>query len=201
MGNLLNIGLLFVIAIGSIIAHEISHGYAAHCLGDDTAKRAGRLSLNPLKHLDPIGSVLVPLLLILSGTGLLFGWAKPVPIHPGNFQDPRADNVKVALAGPFMNMLLAGIAALIFRVVAPVDWLTTVVILNVTLALFNLIPLPPLDGSKLLTLFLPDDLADSFEHINPLATFLILILLVNSGIFADWLGRSVGTLSLFLLGH
>ena len=196
----------FAVIIVSIVAHEISHGYAAYWLGDDTAKMSGRLSLNPLKHLDPIGSFLVPLLLILSGTGLFFGWAKPVPIRSENFKDPQFDEVKVALAGPITNFLIAAVAALIFRLLAPstsvgLDILIIIVQTNLVLMLFNLVPIPPLDGSRLFGLFLPQEVMQAFERINPLVTFFVLILLINSGFFSSWLGTSVNTLSQVLLGR
>ena len=204
--TLLGAAIGFIIIIGSIIAHEISHGYVAYWLGDDTAKMSGRLSLNPIKHLDPIGSFLVPLLLIISGSGLFFGWAKPVPINSNNFQDPQFDEIKVALAGPLMNLLLAAIAALAYRLLihstsAGLDILSAIVQINLVLMLFNLVPIPPLDGSRLLGLFLPREIVESFERINPLISFMILIVLINTGFFSAWLGNSVGMLSQVLLGR
>jgi len=197
---------MFALIIGSIVAHEIAHGYVASWLGDDTARVNGRLSLNPLKHLDPIGSFLVPILLLLSGTGIFFGWAKPVPIDPSNFADPRVDRVKVGLAGPATNAILALIAAGLFHLAAPINavvaqWLVNAVLINTTLALFNLLPLPPLDGSSILGILLPESVADAIDSINPFITFLLLIILINTGLVSAWLDHSVGAVSRILLGQ
>lgn len=145
-----------IILFFSIAFHELSHGRVANLLGDPTAKYAGRLTLNPLKHLDPFGSVILPILLLIltQGQGPIFGWAKPVPVNPYNFKNPRWDNAKVALAGPLSNFLLALIFGLLIRFFPlPLPLLSLfsiIVILNLLLALFNLLPLPPLDGSHLL---------------------------------------------------
>jgi len=151
-----------------IIPHEVAHGWVALWLGDPTAKRAGRLSLNPLRHLDPIGSVLLPLGLILlrrlTGVPLVvFGWAKPVPINPYYFRDPWKGMVWVGLAGPGTNFILAALAAGLARLLLLLgvrnSWvfmfLALYVVISLLIAFFNLIPLPPLDGSRVLTYFLP----------------------------------------------
>lgn len=149
----------------SIIVHEVSHGMTADFLGDPTAKRAGRLTLNPLKHLDPIGSVLVPLALLLmmkfTGGGIIFGWAKPVPINPRNFRDQKYGSAKVSLAGPASNLLIALVFGLTLRFIPALSGLSLglmfslIVYINILLAVFNLLPIPPLDGSKILFTFLP----------------------------------------------
>lgn len=156
-----------VIFIYSAVIHEVMHGAVALLLGDPTAKLAKRLTLNPLKHLDPFGSVILPLLLILIGSRFVFGWAKPVPYNPYNFKKPGRDSVIVALAGPLTNLALAGIFALILRWVHAAGLLGygngllamalfLVVFINTILAIFNLIPIPPLDGSRLFTLIMGD---------------------------------------------
>lgn len=146
----------------SVIIHELSHGTVAYSLGDPTAKNAGRLTLNPIPHLDFFGSLIIPLLLLIAtmGQGPIFGWAKPVPVNPNNFKNPRWDNVKVSLAGPASNIGLAIFFGLLIRFLPLPETLISlfsiIVILNFLLALFNLVPIPPLDGSHLLFSFLPD---------------------------------------------
>ena len=153
----------FVILIFSAVLHEVAHGYEAERLGDDTARRAGRLTLNPLKHLDPFGSILLPILLF-AGTGgaFFFAAAKPVPYDPRNLKDPRWGGAKIALAGPITNFLLALVFGIVVRIAAllPVSnlfvtLLALVVLVNIVLGLFNLVPIPPLDGSRVLFAILP----------------------------------------------
>lgn len=146
-----------LILIFSVVVHEVSHGYAALMQGDVTAKYAGRLTLNPLKHLDPIGSVILPLILSLIPGGLMFGWAKPVPYNPYNLRNKRWGEVIVAVAGPASNFLIAGFFGLLIRFSQSlsldqsfVELSVIVVLINVVLAIFNLMPIPPLDGSKIL---------------------------------------------------
>lgn len=155
------------ILIMSVVIHEVSHGYAASLLGDETARYEGRLTLNPLKHLDPIGSFLIPVLSYLSA-GMLFGWAKPVPYNPYNLRPGRWSEAMVAAAGPASNLSVALIFSLFLRLMAngSVGWaspalleVTSIIILiNIVLAIFNLIPIPPLDGSKLLFALFPEKL-------------------------------------------
>ena len=154
--------LSIIILIFSVILHEVSHGFMADWLGDPTARLAGRLTLNPLKHIDPVGSILVPL--ITSLFGFTFGWAKPVPYNPYNLRNKRQGEFLIALAGPASNLLLAIIFGTIIRFTATpltvngpfITVLSYVVLINIVLAIFNLIPLPPLDGSKLLFSVLPN---------------------------------------------
>lgn len=145
------------ILIFSVIVHEISHGYIAEMLGDPTPRLAGRLTLNPLPHIDPFGSVILPLLLALTGTGVIFGWAKPVPINPYNLSNQKYGGAMVAVAGPASNILLAIVFAILIRLaplVSPspfvVEIFGMVVLVNIVLAIFNLIPIPPLDGHHIL---------------------------------------------------
>lgn len=147
-----------IILIFSIIIHEMAHGYAALFLGDNTAERAGRLTLNPIPHLDFFGSVLIPGILILSASPFLFGYAKPVPYNPNNLKDKKWGDAKVAAAGPISNLVLAAVFMIIFGVLAltgkgseiTYKVLQSAVFLNIFLAVLNLIPIPPLDGSKVL---------------------------------------------------
>lgn len=152
-----------VILIISVVIHEVAHGYMAYALGDPTAKIAGRLTLNPLPHIDPVGSVMVPLLLSLIPGGLMFGWAKPVPFNPYNLKAGKWGPALVAVAGPVSNLIIATFFGLAIRfneflptASGPVlQLLSTVVVMNIVLAVFNLVPIPPLDGSKILFALIP----------------------------------------------
>lgn len=178
--------LLFQLAVllFSVMIHEVSHGLMALRLGDETAKLAGRLTLNPIKHLDAVGSFFVPLLLIISNSPVVLGWAKPVPYNPGALhKDYKYGPLKVALAGPFSNLAIAVAIGFFIRFGAPffgavpAGFLSFVVFLNILLAVFNLIPIPPLDGSKILTTFLPPEYAFRMERMGLLGIFLVLFFL------------------------
>ncbi len=156
--------LVFLVFLFSVIIHEITHGFVAEKLGDPTARLAGRLTFNPLVHLDIFGSIILPLSLFLmskitGGPGIIFGWAKPVPYNPLNFQNFKKDVIKVALAGPLINILIALIFAFIFNLhffnQPAQQFLAQIVYINLLLGIFNIFPLPPLDGSKILVLLLP----------------------------------------------
>ena len=144
---------LYIIIIFSAVIHEFSHGWMANFLGDPTAKYAGRLTLNPMKHIDPMGTVFIPLFLLFF-TGIFIGWAKPVPYNPYNLSDKKFGSTKVAFAGPASNFLIAFIFAVLLRLLPGVGELSIaiswIIYINIFLGLFNLIPIPPLDGSKLL---------------------------------------------------
>jgi Zn-dependent protease len=151
-----------IILLFSVIIHEVFHGLAALHLGDDTAEKMGRLTLNPIKHLDPIGSVLLPLMLVIINTGFIFGWAKPVPYNPLKLKDPRLDTALLAFSGPLANFSLALFFGLITRVIlitssfiSLLPYLMFIVWINLILGIFNLMPIPPLDGSKILFYFFP----------------------------------------------
>jgi Zn-dependent protease len=160
--DFLAIIILIIILLFSVIFHEIAHGGMAYILGDPTAKNAGRLTLNPIKHIDPVGTIFLPLMLLIltMGRGPIFGWAKPVPINPFNFSDKKYGPAKVAVAGPLANISLALIFGLFLRFGSAILPLQTslfflyVVQINLILAIFNLLPIPPLDGSHILFAFL-----------------------------------------------
>ncbi len=163
-------------ALIAITFHEASHGYVAHLLGDDTAWRLGRVSFNPLVHIDPFGTVVLPLMLLLFRSPFLFGYAKPVPVNFRALRYPRVGTILVAAAGPGMNLLLATIAALAFRIVGYVpapgalwlaDNLKNALLLNAVLAIFNLLPILPLDGGRVLVGVLPGALARSLSRFEP----------------------------------
>ncbi len=151
------------ILIMSVVIHEVSHGYAALMLGDPTAKFAGRLTLNPMRHLDPWGSVLIPFLLVISQAGILFGWAKPVPYNPYNLRNQKYGPAIVGAAGPLSNLALALLAGIMMRAFFVtgvfegliIQILAIIIFINILLMVFNLLPIPPLDGSKLLFAILP----------------------------------------------
>lgn len=173
--ELITIAIIIALIL-SIVIHEVAHGYAAHLLGDPTARLAGRLSGNPLVHIDPVGSVLIPGLLFLSNAGILFGWAKPVPYNPYNLRFPKWGEALVAAAGPAVNLFLALLFGLLIRFAdllslsaAFIELAAYIVFINILLALFNLIPFPPLDGSKILPPLLPAGAAQAYGRLVSLA--------------------------------
>lgn len=165
----------------SIILHEVSHGIVAYWNGDPTAKQAGRLTLNPFPHIDPIGTILLPALLILMKSGILFGWAKPVPFNPIYFRNKKLGLFTVGIAGPVANILLAIGFAAILSVLGPRHPAATFLFygasVNMFLAVFNLIPIPPLDGSRAVAVFLPKPLLRAYFSLEPFGFVLIFILL------------------------
>jgi Zn-dependent protease len=173
-------------ALIAITFHEASHGYVAHLLGDDTALLQGRVSFNPFVHIDPFGTVLLPGMLLLLHAPFLFGYAKPVPVNFRALRRPRLDTILVAAAGPGMNLLLAAIAALGFHIIGYVpapgaQWLAAnlknALLLNVILAIFNLLPIPPLDGGRILLGVLPGVLARPLSRAEPYGLLILIGLL------------------------
>lgn len=170
--------LLLAIFLFSVILHEVSHGYMALALGDPTAKQAGRLTLNPVSHLDMFGSILLPFLLYISGSRFLFGWAKPVPVDARFLRGGVYGMLKVALAGPVSNISLALVFGTLLRTGlfpwAMADVMAQVVYINLMLAVFNLVPIPPLDGSHILFAFLPPSLYHVKVFLARYGVFLLL---------------------------
>lgn len=190
--------ILFFLAV---VIHEFSHGWVAYKLGDPTAKYSGRLTLNPLAHIDPVGTIILPILLIISNSPVLFGWAKPVPVNFFGLRNPKKDMIWVGLAGPVANILLAIIISLIIKIrflPLPLEILQQFMILNLVLATFNLIPIPPLDGSRVAMGLLPSRLAYQYIKLEPFG-FIIIIMLLYLGLFNLIIWPIVLTILKFLI--
>ncbi len=186
--------LLVAVLIASVVIHEVAHGLVADRLGDDTARRAGRLTLNPIRHLDPFGSVVLPLLGALGGVP--FGYAKPVPVRPSRLRSPRRDLVLVALAGPGSNLVLCSIGAIVARLTMPsgrfgIGWrelpiVTEIAfafaIVNLFLAILNILPIPPLDGSRMVEYFLPARRLAGWNRLAPYGFFVVFALVLSGAL-------------------
>lgn len=179
----------FIILIFSIIFHEVAHGFIADRLGDPTARLSGRLTLNPIPHIDPVMSLILPLILVITGSPVVFGAAKPVPIDPFNFRDKRKDMGLVGLAGPLSNIALAILATILAKVVIVLylplslqfllySLFQLTVFYNLLLAAFNLLPIPPLDGSRILAAILPESKVHVLDFLEPYGLLILYFLLI-----------------------
>ena len=178
----------------SVVFHEFAHGIVASYFGDKTAKDHGRLTLNPIPHVDLMGTIVLPIAMMLSGSSVLFGWAKPVPINPGRFRKYRTGLFFVSFAGPLMNFLLAFLSGVAFCLVAlfvpqtnflsePLLWMTNIsVYLNFGIGFFNLLPLPPLDGSKMIQAFLSYNATQKFEQLSQYSFFILMALILTNAL-------------------
>jgi Zn-dependent protease len=195
--TLLLAAILIPCLIVAIVFHEVAHGWTALALGDPTAKEQRRLSLNPIRHVDPVGTLLVPGALALFG-GPIFGWAKPVPVRGDRLRDPRFGMVAVAAAGPGTNLVLALVGALLFGAISgaivagggmPPEWLITAgsmfILINVFLALFNLLPIPPFDGSHIVGGLLPRKWAGNWQKLQSLGMLFFIVLIAATWAFPD----------------
>ncbi|HET9949565.1 MAG TPA: site-2 protease family protein [Longimicrobiales bacterium] len=184
----LDILLLVAVLIFSVVVHEVAHAWQARREGDTTAEQLGRITLNPIPHLDPIGSVVIPLLLAWQG-GIIFGWAKPVPVNPLNYRSPVAGDIRVSLAGIVSNLGLAALATLLAAIVTKLSWMTGsfggpwsvalhtldyAIVINLVLAFFNLIPIPPLDGSHVVAHALPAPLARRYRELGRYGLLIVM---------------------------
>lgn len=180
-----NIIFQIAILIMSVIIHEVSHGATALAFGDRTAEYEGRLTLNPIKHIDIIGSILLPLFLFLTKAGFMIGWAKPVPYNPYNLKKPRITEPLVAFAGPLSNIFIACVFGIIIRVMVSASISSPlivifgyIVLVNISLAIFNLLPIPPLDGSKIISILLPEKIRYRFLNISGRYGFFIIVAVI-----------------------
>jgi Zn-dependent protease len=200
---LLEAALMAVVLLFSVIVHEVAHGYIALMNGDPTARIMGRITLNPMPHIDPVGTIILPLLLLISHAGILFGWAKPVPVNPLNYRNYRWGEFAVSAAGPLSNLALATVFSVVLRLDFGNPGLTMLAILgvkiNILLAVFNLIPIPPLDGSHILALLLPRELARLYSHLQPVG-FILILILFYTGIMGALIMPLSRQLALIMLG-
>jgi Zn-dependent protease len=208
--------ILFGCLVVAVILHEISHGVVAWWLGDDTAKRAGRLTLNPIPHIDPFGSILLPAMGALAGLPVL-GYAKPVPVNPSQLRHPRRDMILVSLAGPTTNLLLMAAAALAARTIYQhggvlpgtisssassliLEIVFDFALVNLLLGIFNLLPIPPLDGSALLERVLPDEWLPTWYRFRPYGILILLVLVFFTGLIGTVVQPFLNALSHFVVG-
>lgn len=201
MENLPYILVQVVILFFSLSFHESAHAWMANKLGDPTGKRLNRISLNPIRHIDLFGTLIIPAFLIIVRAPFVFGWAKPVPVNPFNFKDPYKGIALTSLSGPTSNFLLSAISFILLKIFLfskigsyyePVAIiLISMIIINLLLGFFNLIPLPPLDGAGVMTGFFPDSIGKFIDKIQPFS-LIILILIISTGIFSKFFGIFIG---------
>ncbi|MBO7431360.1 MAG: site-2 protease family protein [Elusimicrobia bacterium] len=196
--------IIVAVLLFSVIVHEVAHGFVAYKRGDSTAKLLGRLTLNPISHIDIFGSIILPAILMLTGAPV-FGWAKPVPINMYNLKNPKTDMIFVSLAGITANFLLATVAGMLMFFIrtffANVDIMVSmyvilqyIIVINIVLFIFNLIPIPPLDGSRVVLFLLPRELAQKYAQIERYGFWIILILLMT-----NILWKIIGPIANFLI--
>ena len=184
--------LMIIVLLFSVIAHEVAHGYVAYLCGDNTAKFQGRLTFNPIPHIDLFGTVIFPLILLITKAPILFGWAKPVPVNPYNLRDPRRHHMYVSMAGIIANLIIAVACTFVYgfyvNVFSPSSTTNDAMIvmlnfgiqINIILAVFNVLPIPPLDGSWILYHLLPGHLARAYKKIFPYGFIILIILLMSN---------------------
>lgn len=207
----LNQILFWPVLVFAVVIHECAHGLVAKWCGDNTAYYEGRITLNPIRHIDLWGTIIIPLILVVTGAGIMFGWAKPVPVNPYNFRNMKRDDIFVSLAGPGSNFLLAFVSALLIILVKTLAVTFTNnptamsvleslyvffqygILINLVLAVFNLIPIPPLDGSHFVANLLPDSLADQYRSLGFMGMF-ILVALMATGVISRVISPIIGGL-------
>lgn len=209
------IAIIAVPLLLAVIMHEVAHGWVAEKLGDPTARMMGRITINPIPHIDLWWTVLLPLALIISGSRFIFGGAKPVPVNPFNFKNPRRDMMWVSLAGPLTNLVLAVLCTIVFQIMKqllggfhpgfflkafiPILYMLQVsIIINVVLAVFNLIPVPPLDGSRILMGLLPLEFSEKMAMLEPYGLIILMVLIFTNVLFKI-INPIIGTILSILL--
>lgn len=202
MENLPYIIVQVVILFFSLSVHESAHAWMADKLGDPTGKRLNRITLNPIRHIDLFGTLIIPAFLIIVNSPFVFGWAKPVPVNPFNFKDPYKGIAFTSLSGPASNFLISIISFIIFKIFLVLSKpgvysepvaiiLISMIVINLLLGFFNLIPLPPLDGAGVLSGFFPESLGKIIDKIQPFS-LIILVLILSTGIFSKFFGVLIG---------